>query len=108
MGKRIAARCGGTLQVCKGRRVAVESSPATRRHIITAAQEAASSGPLKCHFQLSMLPVSIVACGDREDFLQLLRVVHFRRKCTTRNNCAPIYVRRGVLSGVVPKSFDRA
>ena len=35
--QRIVARCGGTLQVCKGRRVAGEYSPATRRHTIIAA-----------------------------------------------------------------------
>src|SRR2546421_12852006 len=29
----------------------------------------------------------MVAFGDRKDFLQLLRMVHFRRKCTMRNNC---------------------
>src|SRR6266581_9522984 len=29
----------------------------------------------------------MVAFGDRKDFLQLLRMVHFLRKCTMRNNC---------------------
>src|SRR5438105_3655872 len=31
--------------------------------------------------------VSVVAFGDRNDFLQVLRVWHFRRKCHTRNTC---------------------
>jgi hypothetical protein len=31
--------------------------------------------------------VIMVACGDREDFLQSLRMVHFRRKCTMRKDC---------------------
>src|SRR5438874_8541455 len=29
----------------------------------------------------------MVAFGDRKDFLQFLRMVHFRRKCTMRKNC---------------------
>ncbi len=31
--------------------------------------------------------LSMVAEGDRKDFLQFLRMVHFLRKCTMRKNC---------------------
>jgi len=31
--------------------------------------------------------VSMVAYGDREDFLQVLRMGHFRRKCPMRKTC---------------------
>ena len=31
--------------------------------------------------------LSMVAFGDRKDFLQVLRMVHFRRKCTMRKTC---------------------
>ena len=31
--------------------------------------------------------VSMVAFGDRNDFLQVLRMWHFRRKCHMRNTC---------------------
>src|SRR5207237_5940539 len=31
--------------------------------------------------------LSMVAFGDRKDFLQFLRIVHFRSKCTMRKNC---------------------
>ena len=29
----------------------------------------------------------MVAFGDRKDFLQILRMVHFHRKCTMRKIC---------------------
>src|SRR6266700_5395674 len=32
-------------------------------------------------------PWSMVAFGDRKDFLQVLRMVHFLRKCTMRRTC---------------------
>src|SRR6266568_3900726 len=32
-------------------------------------------------------PWSMVAFGDRKDFLQVLRMVHFLRKCTMRKTC---------------------
>jgi hypothetical protein len=31
--------------------------------------------------------LSVVACGDRKDFLQFMRILHFRRKCKMRMNC---------------------
>src|SRR6266571_7380048 len=46
-------------------------------------------------------PWSMVAFGDRKDFLQVLRMVHFRRKCTMRKTCKRDTERREVCSFMV-------
>src|SRR5438093_4271658 len=46
-----------------------------------------SAGLLKSRFQPSMLALSMVACGDREDFLQFLGILPSLREGKMPRNC---------------------
>src|SRR6266581_8483329 len=46
--------------------------------------------------------LSMVAFGDRKDFLQCLRMLHFRRKCNMRKHCKRDAGRASACTGLLP------
>ena len=52
----------------------------------------------------------MVAFGDRKDFLQFLRKVHFLRKCTLRKNCKRDAGRgrASACTGLLPPQFEES
>ena len=50
----------------------------------------------------------MVAFGDRKDFLQVLRMVHFLRKCTMRKTCKKDTSRgrASACTGLLPLQFE--
>src|SRR6266852_5102398 len=67
----------------------IKPSATMRSGFLANTEEARNNGSFKKRksHQPRGWSLSMVAFGDRRDFLQVLRVGHFRRKCPTRNTC---------------------